>query len=93
MTITKKTIGITFVSIWVIFSAVYIARDIWGHFQTEQVARAYNLGKTDTINAAITQAKNEKCEPFSIYNEKEQVQLININCLKQAEPSAPSDKK
>ncbi len=28
---------------------------------------------TDTINAAIEQAKNEKCEPFSIYNDKEQV--------------------
>lgn len=90
MTITKQTVIIALVSIWIIFSVAYIARDLWGHFQIEQVNRAYQQGKTDTVNAAITQAKNEKCEPFSIYTDKEQIQLINVSCLKQAEPSAPA---
>lgn len=85
MTISKQLIIVALVSIWIIFSLVYIARDIWGHFQIEQVSRAYQQGKTDTVNAAIAQAKNEKCEPFSIYNDKEEIQLINIKCLQQVE--------
>lgn len=93
MSISKKTIIIVPVSIWIIFSAIYIVRDLWNHFQSEQVTRAYQQGKIDTINAAIVQSKNEKCEPFSIYNDKEEIQLINIKCLQQAEPSAPNVKK
>jgi hypothetical protein len=93
MALSRKTIIIALVGIWIIFSAVYIARDIWEDFQTEQVSRAYQLGKTDMINVAILQAKNEKCEPFLLWSDNEQIQLININCLQQAEPSAPSSEK
>jgi len=94
MSISKKTIVITLVSIWIIFSVSYIAWDRWDRFKNGQMVQAYNQGKTETINAVIAQAKNDKCDAFSIYNDKEQVQLINVSCLKQPEPSsAPNVKK
>lgn len=91
MKLNRKMINIAFVFVWTIFSIAYIANDIWTDFQKEQIGSAlqsgYQQGVSDTVNQALTQAKNEKCEPFSFYNEKEQVQLININCLQQ-----PDDK-
>ena len=87
MEITKKTISMLLAVLWIIFSAVYIAWDRWNHFKNEKLAQAYQLGKTDTVNQAIKQAENEKCEPFSIYNNDKQAQLINIKCLKQSEPA------
>lgn len=58
----------------------------------KQLNQAYNLGKTDTINTAIKQAENEKCEPFSIYSNEKQIQVINVNCLKQPESGSVEKK-
>jgi len=84
MNISKKTIFISLASAWIIFSLIYIPWDFWKHFKNEQLSQAYNLGRTDTINQAVKQAENDKCEPFSIYSNDKQVQVINTNCLKQA---------
>ncbi|MFA6096470.1 MAG: hypothetical protein WC788_02475 [Candidatus Paceibacterota bacterium] len=93
MKIDKKAVSLVAVSFWILFSVVYVAIDIWDDFKKEQLSAAlqsgYQQGKTDMINAAISQAKNEKCDPFSIYNDKEQVQLISVSCLKQ--DPAPAD--
>lgn len=85
MNISPKTIIIALASAWIIFSLVYIPWDFWKHFKNEQLKRAYNLGRTDTINQAIKQAENEKCKPFSVYGNEKQAQLINVKCLKQPE--------
>lgn len=84
MNISRKTILLALAGAWIIFSLVYIPWDFWNHFKNEQLNQAYNLGKADTINAAISQAKNTKCEAFSMYNDKDTVQLINTECLKTA---------
>lgn len=91
MTITTKTIAIVLAGVWIIFSVVYIAWDRWDRFKNGQMTQAYNLGKTDTINAAISQAKNTKCEPFSIFdkNQNKNVEVINTKCLQSAPVSAP----
>lgn len=85
MIISKKTIFLTLISIWLLSTFVYIPLDLWNHFKNEQLARAYNLGRADTVNAAIEQAENDRCESFSISGNGKQAQVINIKCLKQAE--------
>lgn len=86
MDISPKKIIVALVAVWIIFTIVYIPWDLWNHFKNEQLSQAYNLGKTDTVNAAIKQAENEKCEPFSIYGtDNKQVQVINIKCLRVAD--------
>lgn len=93
MKIGKKAIGLVAVSVWILFSIAYIAMDIWGDFQKEQVNAAlqsgYQQGVTDTVTQAITQAENAKCEPFSIYNKDKKIDVINVTCLKQN--PAPTD--
>ena len=82
MTISLKKIIIGLAAVWIIFTLVYIPWDLWNHFKNEQLTQAYNLGKADTVNAAITQAENDKCEPFSIYgSNNKQVQVVNMKCL------------
>lgn len=88
MIISRKTITITMLSVWLIFSLVYIPYDFWKHFKNEQLSNAYNQGRIDTINQAIKQAENEKCEPFSIYSDDKQIQVVNVKCLKQPENKA-----
>ncbi|MBU3965303.1 hypothetical protein KJ695_01095 [Patescibacteria group bacterium] len=92
MNISRKTIFIALASAWIIFSLIYIPWDFWKHFKNEQLTQAYQMGKADTINQAIKQAENEKCEPFSIYSDEKQIQLINVKCLKQPE-SGGAEKK
>jgi hypothetical protein len=86
MRLTQKTIIIFLIGIWIIFSFVYIVSDFWKHFKNEQLAQAYQQGKTDTVNQAIDQAENKKCEPFSVYNKDKQkeVWLVNVECVQSA---------
>ena len=87
MKITKRTILVFLACAWTIFSTTYIVYDRWNHFKTEQLNQAYNLGKANTVKQVISEAENKECKPLSIYNEKEKIQLINIDCLKQAKES------
>lgn len=87
MNISIKKVITVLIIVWIVFTLIYIPWDFWNHFKNEQLTQAYNLGKSDTVNAAIKQAENEKCEPFSIYNNEKQVQLINIKCLSQSQPA------
>ena len=75
---TKKTILYLILFLWVIFSVVYIINDIWSNYKNVQLVNAYNQGKADTINVLITEA--EKCQPFSVFSEEKEIQLIKIGC-------------
>ncbi len=83
MTISKKTILCVLIITWIMFSITYIVFDVWSDFKDKQLTQAYRLGEADTINQLIKEAGNEKCEPFFVYNNDANVQLINIECLKQ----------
>jgi hypothetical protein len=87
MKIDKKAICLVGTSVWILLSIAYIAIDIWDDFKKEQLNAAlqsgYQQGVTDTVNQAITQAENEKCEPFSMYNKDKKIDVINVACLKQ----------
>lgn len=97
MKVTKQTLGIILLILWSIFSAAYIVWNTWNQFKNGQIVQAYNAGKADAINEAMKQAQNEKCEPFSIWSGNNQVQLINVACLKQVgdatDTPPPSNKK
>jgi len=78
ITLSKKTIGSLVLFLWLVFSIVYIASDIWNNYKKIQLTAAYNQGKTDTINALIKEA--DKCQPVSIFGEEKDIQLMNLNC-------------
>ena len=75
---SKKTILCFFVFLWVVFSVVYILWDVWSDFQEGKIVQSYQQGRTDTINALITEA--EKCQPFSVFSAEKQIQLMNLEC-------------
>ncbi len=52
-----------------------ISLRIVNHFQLQ--------GYTVAVNEMMRQAKNENCEPFSIFAGEDEVHLINIDCLQQ----------
>ena len=75
---TPKIILYFLVFLWIIFSIFYIVNDVWSNYKNVQLVQAYNQGRTDTINILIQEA--EKCQPFSVYSEEKEIQLIKIGC-------------
>jgi len=76
---SKKTILHIIAVVWIIFSFVYIVRDIWSDFKNVQILQAYRQGESDTINLLVREA--EKCEPVEVRSAEKQIYLIDINCL------------
>ena len=80
MTITKKLILNIILIIWIVFSVIYVAYDIWSDFKLKALNQAYQQGRADTINALIQQA--EKCESIPVFSGEKKIEVINVNCLK-----------
>jgi hypothetical protein len=78
--LSKKTIGSLILFLWLVFSIVYITNNIWSNYKKVQVVESYNQGKIDTINALILEA--EKCQPFPVFLNGREVQLIKLDCDK-----------
>lgn len=89
----RKIISIVIVLVWIVFSIVYIANDVWTDFQKEQINSAlqsgYQQGVSDTVDQAMTQAENKECKAFSIYNKDKSVEVINTKCLQSAKETEP----
>jgi len=68
MAISKKLILNILLIIWISFSIIYIAYDLWSDFKLKELNQAYQQGRIDTINSLIQQA--EKCEPISVFSKK-----------------------
>lgn len=79
MILEKKTIFFLLISLWLVFSFIYIALDVWDDFKDNQLLKAYEEGRTEVVGQIIENA--EECQSFSVYNNEKEVQLININCL------------
>lgn len=73
----------TLLTLWVIFSFVYISYSIFDNFRTKILQNAYVAGQTDTVTRLIEQASNKECKPFNVYVGEKKVDLINITCLQQ----------
>ena len=69
--------------VWIAFSVLYIAQDLW----RSGIATSYRLGQQagagQLVNQTIAQA--QKCEAFSLFSEAGRVELINVACLQQTE--------
>lgn len=74
----------TLLTLWAVFSFVYISYNIYNNFRTQVLQNAYMTGKSDTVNALIEQASNKECKPFNVYAGEKKVDLINVSCLQQA---------
>jgi hypothetical protein len=77
--ISKKLIFSLIVVLWVIFSAIYIAKDVWDDFKANQLAQTYQQAKLETINTLITQTETG-CQAISVSNGSKTIQVINAAC-------------
>jgi hypothetical protein len=75
-----------FITLWVVFSVVYVSYDQWSDFKVYYAQKAYVTGKTETVSALIKQASNKECAAFDVYIEDTKVNLINTACLQVAPP-------
>ncbi len=73
----------TLLTLWAVFSFVYISYNIYNNFRTQVLQNAYMTGKSDTVNALIEQASNKECKTFNVYSGEKKVDLINVSCLQQ----------
>ena len=71
------------ISLWTIFSILYISYDIWTGFKVNVMQSAYNAGRVDTVKALLDQASNKECKPFNVYMDTQKADLINVACLQQ----------
>ncbi|MFH1401554.1 MAG: hypothetical protein ABIG40_01155 [Parcubacteria group bacterium] len=67
--------------IWIVFSVVYIAKDLWDDFKINQINEAYQQGRLDTINTLI-QATETGCQALPVSNGQKTIEIINAACPK-----------
>ncbi len=65
---------------WGLFAVAYIVYDQVQDFKAGYLQKAYAKGREDTVGQLIQQA--QKCDPFSVFVGKNEVKLINVDCLK-----------
>lgn len=69
---------ITLVLVIVLLSS-YVLWDISG-----RLANTFRMqGYQAAVNEMIEQADNEECEPFNIFSDDKEVDLVNVECLEQ----------
>ncbi len=78
MKVNLKIAGYFLIILWIIFSLVYILNDIWQDFKSQQLKKAYEQGKIDTINLLIKEA--EKCQPVPIFGGEKEIRVIKVGC-------------
>jgi len=81
--LNKKTIFFLIIILWIGFSVIYIALDLWNDFKFQEINRAFESGRVETINQIIQQTVNRRCEPVRIFNEETEVNLIDMACVQQ----------
>ncbi len=69
---------------YVTLSAAFIVYTMAIDFRDGLLKKAYEAGKTDTVNALIANADNGKCETVNVYSGEKKVDLVNVACLNSA---------
>jgi hypothetical protein len=70
--------------VWILFSIMYVAQDVYKDLRSLPVETAYTKGKTEVINSVVSSA--QKCQPFNVASQAGTAQLINVACIKAAAP-------
>lgn len=81
MQITKQSIKHIAIGLYVVVSLSYIGLVQWTNFKIQYSERAFQSGQADAIAQLINQAENSECQPFSVYNQQTNVELINMTCV------------
>jgi len=79
--INPKNIGYLVLVLWTIFSVVYISWGQWSAYKEKAIQASYDAGINSCVSRLITEAKNTSCQSFTVYNDKETVDVINVQCL------------
>lgn len=68
------------ITTWIVISIIYISFDVFNKF----VFWMYNNWYRNAINSVIEQSLNKDCKSFTVYNDRDKAELVNINCLQQS---------
>lgn len=77
----KYSVKQILVSLWILLSVAYILVDLYQGVVIGMYNKGYLDSQAATIATLIQNAQNEQCEPVSVSNDKETVNLINVQCL------------
>lgn len=84
MTFDKINWKATLLTLWVVFSFLYISWNMYENFKMNVMQNAYIAGQNDTVTKLLEQASNKECKPFNVYAGDKKADLINITCLQKA---------
>ena len=76
-------------TIWVIFSLLYIANDIWKDFKVLRYNTevSYRSGYVTAINEVINLVEKNPCNIIPLHSGEKEISLVNIECVKNADTS------
>lgn len=66
--------------VYIVLSATFILFTQLQSYQLRLAQEAYLQGRVATIEELLTQAESS-CQPFPVYTEDKQIELINVACL------------
>ncbi len=81
----KHTVGIIVLVVYVVATLGYVAWNEYNRLGVMLVERARAAGAEEAVNGVIQ--LGSKCETFTVNNGANEVQLINVECLQQAQPA------
>lgn len=91
MTIKKDKIWKYVLILYIVLSLAYILNSLWNTILVQYGQRSFNQGREATIEQLIQQS--QQCEPFSVYNTEQEVQLINVSCLEKTKTEEQAEAK
>lgn len=84
MTLDKINWKASLLTLWVVFSFLYITWNIYEGFKLNVMQNAYIAGQNDTVAKLLEHASNKECKPFNVYAGDKKADLINVSCLQKA---------
>jgi hypothetical protein len=88
--VSKQSILKFVVVLYIVLSAAYILFTQFQTYQANLIQQAYYEGRVATIEELISNAE-KSCQPFPVFTEEKQVELINLACLMDAGEGETTD--
>ena len=83
--IRSKSVVQVIIGLWIVFSIGYISYDQWNSYKEVALQKAYDSGVKHCVDSLILEAKKPSCDPISISNETDIVDVINLQCISNIE--------
>ncbi|MCF7836692.1 hypothetical protein K9N08_03630 [Candidatus Gracilibacteria bacterium] len=77
-----ENLGQIILAVWIIFSVVFVANNVWQNFQVNQVNQAASAGYQQAVVDLVKQAST--CEAFPINLGESSIQLQQLDCTPSA---------